>query len=339
MGSYRATELLLAEMAASGGTTGERAHGLLGILRLLVPFDGAWLAVVDPAGHGYHSVASLDLEGPIVDYLSEALMERDIEVADTDRARLRLTPSDLPHPTDVLRTWADGRLSGISEAWALGLSTPSGRHVGFLGLLSGDRHPTSSSSHRRLAGLGPVLAHGIDPMRSFLPAARLVHRAAAGVVLCHDGGCQPLPGLPEDPLLTPHSAALAAARECIDDGHVYSSFLWPARGIHAPSGHVRVTAMAAPEDAPPALTGLVLLAPGTGLRGLTPRELEVLGLLIEGCSNQEISHALVVAPRTVAAHLEHILDKLEAPTRTLAAVRAERDGLYVPSPPAGAGHA
>ena len=37
-----------------------------------------------------------------------------------------------------------------------------------------------------------------------------------------------------------------------------------------------------------------------------------------------------MAPRTVAAHLEHVLAKLEAPTRTLAAVRAERDGLYVP---------
>jgi len=58
----------------------------------------------------------------------------------------------------------------------------------------------------------------------------------------------------------------------------------------------------------------------------------VLGLLIEGCSNQEIARRLVVAPRGVAAYLEHVLAKLGAPTRTLAAVRAERDGLYVPAP-------
>jgi DNA-binding CsgD family transcriptional regulator len=32
----------------------------------------------------------------------------------------------------------------------------------------------------------------------------------------------------------------------------------------------------------------------------------------------------------VAAHVEHILAKLSAPTRTLAAVRALRLGLYVP---------
>jgi DNA-binding NarL/FixJ family response regulator len=86
---------------------------------------------------------------------------------------------------------------------------------------------------------------------------------------------------------------------------------------------------------PSGLTGMALLSPATDLRGLTPRELEVLGLLVEGCSNQEIARTLVVAPRTVAAHLEHVLGKLEAPTRTLAAVRAEREGLYVPAGPLG----
>jgi DNA-binding NarL/FixJ family response regulator len=88
--------------------------------------------------------------------------------------------------------------------------------------------------------------------------------------------------------------------------------------------------MASPGEAPASVLGAVVLSPVAGLRGLTPRELEVLGLLVEGCSNQQIARALVVAPRTVAAHLEHVLAKLDAPTRTLAAVRAEREGLYVP---------
>jgi hypothetical protein len=43
-----------------------------------------------------------------------------------------------------------------------------------------------------------VLAHGIDPMRSLLTAARLVAGATAGVVLRADGGCQALPGLQAD---------------------------------------------------------------------------------------------------------------------------------------------
>jgi DNA-binding CsgD family transcriptional regulator len=189
----------------------------------------------------------------------------------------------------------------------------------------------------RLGRLAPVLARGIDPMRSLITAARLVKGATAGAVLRADGGWQALPGMPVDALLVPASRVLDAARERIGDGNVYSSFLWPVGGSHAPEGHVRVTVLAAPEDVPAALTAVVLLSPVTDLHGLTPRELEVLGLLIEGCSNQEIARTLVVASRTVAAHLEHILVKLQAHTRTLAAVRAERDGLYVPPlPPPGA---
>ena len=152
----------------------------------------------------------------------------------------------------------------------------------------------------------------------------------AGVVLLADGGCQAIPGLPADVLLIPRSPVVAAARERMGDGHVYSSFLWPVGDCHASVGHVRVTVLAAPDDAPE-LTAVAVLSPANDVHGLTPRELEVLGLLVEGCSNQEIARTLVVTPRTVATHLEHILVKLAAPTRTLAAVRAERDGLYFPA--------
>src|SRR5205807_10534353 len=97
-----------------------------------------------------------------------------------------------------------------------------------------------------------------------------------------------------------------------------------------PRGHVRVTALGGTVEAPARVTGMVLLSPPGDLRGLTPRELEVLGLMVAGSSNAEIARALVVTQRTVAAHVEHVLAKLGAASRTLAAVRAEREGLYVP---------
>jgi DNA-binding CsgD family transcriptional regulator len=338
MRSHQAGELLLAETAASAGTTSERAQVLLEVLRRVVPFDGAFLALADPLGHGYYSLVSVDLDAATVEFLSGPQVARDIEVTGTDRERPPLGPSDLPYPAEELPTWAECLIpSGIREGLGVALFAPGGRHVGHLAVLSGSRQPPSPATRRRLGRLAPVLAHGIDPMRSLLAAARLVRGATAGVVLRADRGCQALPGLPADALLIPRSPVLAAARERIGDGHVYSSFLWPVGGSHAPGGHVRVTVLAAPEDAPPGLTGVALLSPATDLHGLTPRELEVLGLLVEGGSNQEIARTLVVAPRTVAAHLEHVLAKLGAPTRTLAAVRAERDGLYVPPPHAGQG--
>jgi DNA-binding CsgD family transcriptional regulator len=331
--SHRAGELELAETAASAGSTSERAQALLEVLRRAVPFDGAWLALAEPLGHGYQSLASVDLDAPIVEFLSGPLMARDIEATGTHRARPPLSPSDLPYPAEELPTWAECLMpAGIHEALAVALFAPAGRHVGFLALLSGSRQPPSPATRRRLGRLAPVLAHGIDPMRSLLTAARLVRGATAGVVLRADGSCQPLPGLPEDALLVRGSPVVAAARERLGQGDVYGSFLWPVGGSHAPGGHVRVTVLA-PADASPELTAVAVLSPATDLHGLTPRELEVLGLLVEGCSNQEIARTLVVTPRTVAAHLEHVLGKLGAPTRTAAAVRAEREGLYVPAPP------
>ena len=52
--------------------------------------------------------------------------------------------------------------------------------------------------------------------------------------------------------------------------------------------------------------------------------------VIEGWVNARIAAALVIAPRTVAVHVENILAKLGAGTRALAAARAMGQGLYLP---------
>jgi DNA-binding CsgD family transcriptional regulator len=184
---------------------------------------------------------------------------------------------------------------------------------------------------QRLSRLAPIIARGIDPMRSLLSAASVVHGATAGVVLRGDGGTAPLTGLTDHALLGEGSAILDVARASLRAGQVYTSFLWPRGGGDPPEGHVRVTVLMSTDDVPLALLGMVLLSPSGDLRGLTPRELQVLGFLIDGRANQEIARALAVTPRTVAAHVEHILVKLDAPSRTLAAVRAERLGCYVPT--------
>lgn len=60
---------------------------------------------------------------------------------------------------------------------------------------------------------------------------------------------------------------------------------------------------------------------------LTPREQEVLGLMAEGLSNRWIATRLGISEHTVKFHVNSILDKLEADTRTDAVVRAARQGL------------
>jgi DNA-binding NarL/FixJ family response regulator len=60
---------------------------------------------------------------------------------------------------------------------------------------------------------------------------------------------------------------------------------------------------------------------------LTERELEVLQLIVEGCSNAAIAQKLYITVGTVKTHVRNILNKLCADDRTQAAVRALRSGL------------
>jgi len=72
--------------------------------------------------------------------------------------------------------------------------------------------------------------------------------------------------------------------------------------------------------------------PGTGAavekgEHLTPRELEALELLAEGLSNRAIAQRLGISERTAKFHVESILGKLGAESRSEAIVLAARRGL------------
>jgi DNA-binding NarL/FixJ family response regulator len=60
---------------------------------------------------------------------------------------------------------------------------------------------------------------------------------------------------------------------------------------------------------------------------LSPRELQVLALLTEGLSNRDVAARLGISPHTAKFHVNAILDKLGATTRTEAVVLAARSGL------------
>jgi len=67
--------------------------------------------------------------------------------------------------------------------------------------------------------------------------------------------------------------------------------------------------------------------------GLSPRQGDVLRMLIEGKSNKLISRELAISESTVKTHLAAIFRRLDASTRTQAVVAAARLGLrLVPAP-------
>jgi DNA-binding NarL/FixJ family response regulator len=62
-------------------------------------------------------------------------------------------------------------------------------------------------------------------------------------------------------------------------------------------------------------------------RALTERERDVLKLVVEGKTNQEIGLALGISEKTVEKHLDSIFTKLQVSSRVEAAVWAVREGL------------
>lgn len=103
----------------------------------------------------------------------------------------------------------------------------------------------------------------------------------------------------------------------------------PALGPAAAAGAIE--AMALDRDA----VGAVLASAGVVASnrrrshpaGLSDREVEVLGLLVEGMSLKQIAAALVVAPSTAHTHVAHIYDKTGVSTRAGAAMFAMQHDL------------
>ena len=96
-----------------------------------------------------------------------------------------------------------------------------------------------------------------------------------------------------------------------------------ADGIRAAAAGQTVLA---PEAAQALVRAAGPRAPDLGY-DLTERQLEILALLVDGLTNNEIAERLILSPYTVRNHVSEILSKLGAGTRTEAAALAVRRGL------------
>jgi len=142
------------------------------------------------------------------------------------------------------------------------------------------------------AGLRPDQLFGSGPPLVLLSSEPPLHPAFPGPVHAW---------LPEDALPAEISAALLAAAQ---DLTVLT---------HAQARRWLNSALPDEQAAPP--------------EALTPRELQVLGMLADGLVNKQIAAQLAISDHTVKFHVAQILAKLRAASRTEAVARAMRRGL------------
>jgi DNA-binding NarL/FixJ family response regulator len=63
------------------------------------------------------------------------------------------------------------------------------------------------------------------------------------------------------------------------------------------------------------------------LSHLTPREMEILQLVIAGYTNRAIARDIYISEKTVEFHLDHIYSKIGVRTRLMASVWAVQQGI------------
>ncbi|MFG2822837.1 LuxR C-terminal-related transcriptional regulator [Kitasatospora sp. NPDC048365] len=212
------------------------------------------------------------------------------------------------------------------------------------------------------AGIRRALAEAVEPLARarLLPAAAEIARATGDLAAARAATEElgEIAAAYGRPALQAQAAAARAAWQ-LDDGNPQAALtdaraawrFWRELGSPYPAARARLlvaracralgdeegaaTELGAAAEAferlgaAPDLAAVRALAPParTGAGPLTAREVEVLGLVAEGRSNQEIAHALVLSEKTVARHLSNILAKLDVPSRTAAAAWAYEHGL------------
>jgi hypothetical protein len=321
-----------ARLAGSCETVEERAAAILQQLERILVFDAGWLAVRDPERHRHVPVATTGAAAPLQEYFERPEADDEVDLLGLNRRRPPMLASEIPSPLCEVRAWADHLLpAGFREGMAAGLFTRTGRHIGFLSLLSTDTSRPSQADRQVVAALTTMIADDLDRTRDIGETARIVASATAGVVLTQEGHVLPLPGLPDDRLLAPGSPVPTVAANELADSGGYVSFLAPAYD----AGDEQLIRVIALDFARPDLDHLaaaLLLCPPGDLRGLTMLDLRVLGLLVEGVTEiPALTRALDVPGEAVADSFRRGLSALRTTDLTVGAVRALRGGVRVPS--------
>jgi DNA-binding CsgD family transcriptional regulator len=311
----------ISAIASDSGPVNERGGAVLAELKRIIPFEAAEICSINPLTGESVQIASEGYSDQVLSHLHSKEFHDLMELLGIKSTGRPIRMQDLPG--DPMDNWAVADVlypAGYAEGLTMCLRTPDGRVTGVINLstLSTD-HP-SDIARDAVAHLCATLGNLADPLQSGKWIAMLLGAGSMAIGLDGAGSAISIPGLTGHKLLTDGTELLEVAKGAAVHNS-WGSFVWSDDDDWF---RVRVVPCKGEQ---PIMT--VVSMDSIDIGPLSRRELEVLTLAAEGLSNQEIGDALVISNRTVASHVEHILDKLSAPNRAAAAAYALREGLIL----------
>jgi DNA-binding CsgD family transcriptional regulator len=218
---------------------------------------------------------------------------------------------------------------GYGDGLSVALFVDGGRYAGMLHMNADSSDEFDDSVRDLIAALAPTLGRMCDPTRQRLEA--LDEDFCAQIVTA--SGIRSVAGRRRSQVLTDGSRIGQVAARFLRSSAPSMHGLW-ATG----KGRWHHVVLLRVRDPMTGRAQVVLAGdrPRELPYGLSPREIDVLTHLSRGEPNIRIAAELCIAPRTVATHIEHILDKLDCDSRAAAASRAVREGLVRLDVPGGA---
>jgi DNA-binding CsgD family transcriptional regulator len=320
----------VAQAASSAAAPEERASIMLEAIQEVVPFVAGELASWDPVEGRYRTLVNDGYPASVLERMNGTDMIAECEDLGIDASGTPTRIRDVPPDARA----ASGTISqvllpmGYREGVTMCLRSAAGRPAGLMNLSVEDaRHPADEACEL-LGALNEVLANVCDPTQSSRWLHRLLADDVAAVAVTRTGRTVELSDADTPPVLADGSDAITAAHAMLSRRCDVRRFLWPgvARGAWYGMSVIPCT-----EREMPSISGVVTARPDVAVHELTRREVEVLTLMTEGLSNAEIAGRLIVSSRTVSTHVERILVKLGASSRSAAAARAIHEGLLLPS--------
>lgn len=315
---------LLSISRLAGGESGqaEQAHEALSTIRSIIPYQAASIAVWDPltqehrtkVNDGYPEAVAAHLNGRFVQ--SDELY-RIMRTQDPLPLRWQDVPFDYRERHSARSVFIP---AGFNEGTSVLLLSQDNRYTGILHVSVDSRRGITDEAVASLAWLQTLLSPIVDELGSW---SRLVHRispASSAIMIAASGAAVDMPD--HEWAWLPHER----------DALVKSVLAnWPA----LKSGTSRLLWRSSSgrwfklwlQGLQPGVLLLIEEQEEGAPHSLTDREMAVVAGIAAGQSNQQLASALGVSVRTVAKHLENIMHKTSATSRTDLCARAYRDGF------------